>query len=215
MAMSGFGGSGHLVVKNGPRAGDRVEVASEITIGRRDVDLALPDDLVSRRHAVVRPQGDVLEVEDLQSRNGTWVAGRRIDGPVRLAHATQLRVGVTEIEVELPVAEPDATRVAARPPEARDATRVRADGGATAVGVRPATAARAGAEAPVAAAAPRPVAERSAEAAASAPPPDPFTAGAAGARRRAAATRSLSAALVVTLVIVATAVALVIYFSQR
>jgi diguanylate cyclase (GGDEF)-like protein len=49
------------------------------------VDLHLPDDCVSRRHAEVRVAGPgLLRVRDLGSRNGTWVRGRRVRS--RLLH---------------------------------------------------------------------------------------------------------------------------------
>ena len=48
-------------------------------IGRAvDNDIVVDDPLVSRRHAVLRPTGDGLEIEDLRSHNGTFVNGRRI-----------------------------------------------------------------------------------------------------------------------------------------
>ena len=83
----------------GPLAGQRVEVASALVLGRQ-ADLVVDDPQVSRRHAVVRPAGDALEVEDLGSLNGTWVNGARIDGPTRLAPGDQVRVGDTSFEVE-------------------------------------------------------------------------------------------------------------------
>jgi pSer/pThr/pTyr-binding forkhead associated (FHA) protein len=87
----------------GPLAGQRVEVASALVLGRQ-ADLVVDDPQVSRRHAVVRPAGDALEVEDLGSLNGTWVNGARIDGPTRLAPGDRVRVGDSSFEVEGPPA---------------------------------------------------------------------------------------------------------------
>jgi DNA-binding winged helix-turn-helix (wHTH) protein len=48
---------------------------------------------VSRRHACISvgPQGAVLE--DLKSRNGTFVNGRRIDGPTKIDHGALIGLG--------------------------------------------------------------------------------------------------------------------------
>lgn len=48
---------------------------------------------VSRRHACISigSQGAVLE--DLKSRNGTFVNGRRIDGPTKIDHGTLIGIG--------------------------------------------------------------------------------------------------------------------------
>ena len=84
----------------GPLAGRRVEVTSALVLGRQAADLVIEDPQVSRRHASVRPAGDALEVEDLGSRNGTWVNGARVGGVTRLAPGDQVRLGDTVLEVE-------------------------------------------------------------------------------------------------------------------
>jgi len=84
-------------------------------IGRGEVDLVIEDPELSRRHAVVRPADGGVAVEDLGSRNGTWVNGRRIAGSVLLAETSTLRLGTSEIRID--VAPPGATvvREVARP----------------------------------------------------------------------------------------------------
>ncbi|HZJ62899.1 MAG TPA: sigma-54-dependent Fis family transcriptional regulator, partial [Kofleriaceae bacterium] len=55
-----------------------IQPGAEIVIGRGDhVDVDVHDESVSRRHARLRV-GDPLRIEDLGSRNGTFVAGRRL-----------------------------------------------------------------------------------------------------------------------------------------
>jgi two-component system response regulator AtoC len=54
-------------------------------LGRgRECDLEIPDDSVSRRHVAFHP-GFPLQVEDLGSHNGTFVAGRRLEPGERVA----------------------------------------------------------------------------------------------------------------------------------
>jgi hypothetical protein len=68
---------------------------SMITVGRTDNnDLPLPDITVSRFHAFFRHTpavagaGDRLELGDAGSRNGTWLAGRRLPGKGALQSIT-------------------------------------------------------------------------------------------------------------------------------
>lgn len=68
-------------VMNGPREGQKIEVADaqEYVFGRdaESADIVLQDDLVSRRHAKVRRDWSGTHVEDLDSRNGIKVNKKR------------------------------------------------------------------------------------------------------------------------------------------
>lgn len=55
--------------------------------------------LVSRRHASITIGADSMSVEDLGSRNGTFVNGERLIGPRPLGHADEIRIGHTRIVV--------------------------------------------------------------------------------------------------------------------
>ena len=58
----------------------------DVTFGRsRGATVHVESEKVSRMHARVRRTGDVIEVEDLGSRNGTRVNGDKIDGVRRVA----------------------------------------------------------------------------------------------------------------------------------
>ncbi len=52
---------------------------------------------VSRHHAKITVQAGRAILEDLGSRNGTQVGGRRIEGPVELAQGDKIEVGPEEI----------------------------------------------------------------------------------------------------------------------
>ncbi|MBL69284.1 MAG: hypothetical protein CMO74_12705 [Verrucomicrobiales bacterium] len=99
-----------------------VEVAKpEAIIGRANeeqpVDLDLSDDLaVSRRHARVWVDDGACWVEDLKSRHGVMVNDEKIDGPAKLGKADKLRIGSTQLRVQLQVVmkKPAPTRKPAR-----------------------------------------------------------------------------------------------------
>ena len=70
----------HLVVLVGHAMGRRYRLADEMVVGRgADSPIEILDDGVSRRHCALRRNGTGWEIEDLSSRNGTYVNGDRID----------------------------------------------------------------------------------------------------------------------------------------
>jgi class 3 adenylate cyclase len=100
-----------ILVKEGPLAGQRLEVAPEVVLGRGNADVVIEDPQISRRHALIRAVDGVFEIEDLDSLNGTWVNGSRIDSAVRLEPGDVVRLGATVLAVEgppVPVAPPPA-----------------------------------------------------------------------------------------------------------
>jgi pSer/pThr/pTyr-binding forkhead associated (FHA) protein len=67
---------------------------AEVTFGRsRAATVMVDHDSVSRLHARVRRRGELVEVEDLGSRNGTRVDGARIAVATVLAAGGEVRVG--------------------------------------------------------------------------------------------------------------------------
>jgi pSer/pThr/pTyr-binding forkhead associated (FHA) protein len=105
-----------LEIVEGPEAGRRIELAGALELGR-DPGLggSLPlDELVSRRHTRVTPVDDGARIEDLDSRNGTFVDGDQIFDPAHLAVGGQLLVGVTLLELR-PAAEIAAGMTSVRP----------------------------------------------------------------------------------------------------
>jgi DNA-binding winged helix-turn-helix (wHTH) protein len=62
-----------------------------------DVDVRLPSPSVSHRHAKLAIAGEIATLEDLRSKNGTHLRGRRITEPVRLMDGDRIRMGGVEI----------------------------------------------------------------------------------------------------------------------
>jgi DNA-binding winged helix-turn-helix (wHTH) protein len=58
-----------------------------------DVDIHLEHGSVSRRHARISVRGSKAVLEDLHSRNGTFVGGRRVESPVELRDGDVIGLG--------------------------------------------------------------------------------------------------------------------------
>jgi hypothetical protein len=68
--------------------------AGEFVVGRSsECNLALDDARVSRRHARFVVTSDSVRVEDLGSRNGVHIDGRRITGLEELKHLSRVTIG--------------------------------------------------------------------------------------------------------------------------
>lgn len=71
--------------------------APQTLIGRaKDVDLCIPDNYLSGKHARILVVHNFYHIEDLDSRNGTWVNGERVTF-MRLAHMDVIRLGQTNL----------------------------------------------------------------------------------------------------------------------
>ncbi len=82
--------------------GARFPLVSQITIGRGVENMiALEDNLVSRRHAVIQKIKDAYFVRDMGSRNGTFVNGAPVPqgNYVKLAAKDLITVGRTELRI--------------------------------------------------------------------------------------------------------------------
>lgn len=88
-------GAALLVVRRGPDLGARFLLDQEVTIAGRhpNVDIFLDDVTVSRKHAQFTRVGTEFRVKDLGSLNGTFCAGKRIDGEYRLEDGIEVQVG--------------------------------------------------------------------------------------------------------------------------
>lgn len=84
-----------------PAEGDPFDyelVQDSIIVGRSSTaDLALSDPFLSRHHAKLSRNGQALRVEDLGSRNGTFVNDTRIEGPTELKPGDVVRLSASSI----------------------------------------------------------------------------------------------------------------------
>ena len=87
-----------LVIIRGPGAGRDVTLGAETVVGRAtDVEIPVEDAGASRRHCRVRMQGQFWVLEDLGSRNGTYVNGKRAEQAVPLREGDVIRIGTVEL----------------------------------------------------------------------------------------------------------------------
>jgi len=86
-----------LIAQTGPLEGQRWKIKSEMILGRgTDCDIIIPQRQVSRHHAKVSPGPDGAIIEDLDSKNGTFVNGRLIKGPVTLRDGDELKISLAQ-----------------------------------------------------------------------------------------------------------------------
>ena len=90
-----------LIVASGKSAGRAITIKRDkLLIGRaEECDVRPLSEDVSRRHCAVIVGPAAVWVEDLRSRNGTFVNDRRIEGKVEVKHGDVIRVGVLELKV--------------------------------------------------------------------------------------------------------------------
>ena len=90
-----------LVVASGKSAGRSIALKhGKLLIGRaEECDVRPLGEEVSRRHCAVVEESGSVTVEDLKSRNGTYVNGVRIGAKVTVADGDIVRVGPLELKV--------------------------------------------------------------------------------------------------------------------
>lgn len=64
-----------------------------------ELSICLDSTTVSRRHARIRVEGGEATLEDLNSKNGTFLNGRRIESPALLSHGDEIRLGSLRLEI--------------------------------------------------------------------------------------------------------------------
>lgn len=87
-------GSALLIVRRGPNSGARFLLDTGVTTAGRhpDADIFLDDVTVSRRHAEFVRTGTSFEIRDLNSLNGTYFDGTRIDS-AQLRDGAEVQIG--------------------------------------------------------------------------------------------------------------------------
>ncbi len=86
-----------VLADSGPLKGLQWLVNSELIIGREErCDIVIPDRQVSRQHARIYPSNEDVFLEDLGSKNGTYLNSQRIVNPQQLHEGDEIRIAFTQ-----------------------------------------------------------------------------------------------------------------------
>lgn len=112
-----------LIVASGKSAGRSITLKhGKLLIGRAEECGIRPlGEEVSRRHCVMIEEAGAVTVEDLKSRNGTYVNGVKITAKVTVADGDIVRVGPLELKVSCAAPAPAAPTAPAAPAAAAPA----------------------------------------------------------------------------------------------
>ncbi|MBI5534675.1 MAG: FHA domain-containing protein [Deltaproteobacteria bacterium] len=70
-----------------------IALGDEVSIGRSDATIVMPSPVLSRKHLELKQSDQGPIVCDLQSRNGTLLAGARLAGPIAVGAGLDLKLG--------------------------------------------------------------------------------------------------------------------------
>jgi predicted Zn finger-like uncharacterized protein len=86
-----------LAVVEGPARGQVFRLSkARVVLGRSGADIVLYDPEVSRKHCAIEVHGCAATLIDLQTTNGTFVAGKSIQ-KCQLQHLSKFRIGATTL----------------------------------------------------------------------------------------------------------------------
>lgn len=124
-----------LIANNSSLDGQQWVITDTLLIGRdASCDVVIPDRQVSRQHARITKTGAIVMIEDLGSKNGTYLNGQVLTEAKQLVEADEITVAFTQNFLFL---SSDATMpLSGIPPELMSAFRLRLDVNAKRVWVR-------------------------------------------------------------------------------
>ncbi len=124
-----------LIANNSSLDGQQWVITDTLVIGRdASCNVVIPDRQVSRRHARITKSGAIVMLEDLGSKNGTYLNGQPLTEPRQLVEADEITVAFTQNFLFL---SSDATMpLSGIPPELMSAFRLRLDESSKRVWVR-------------------------------------------------------------------------------
>ena len=82
-------------------ANKKISFSGQISIGRgKENDVVLDDIYVSHHHAVISPVRNLYQIEDLQSRNHTYINGNVLNGKAFLQNGDIIKIGCVTFRFE-------------------------------------------------------------------------------------------------------------------
>ncbi len=89
-----------LSIVHGPETGKSYLLGETTRLGRAlDNDIHIPDTQTSRYHAIIEHRENGYVIRDLDSTNGTFVNGKRVDREMELHIGDAITVGKTRFIV--------------------------------------------------------------------------------------------------------------------
>ena len=124
-----------LIANNGPLNGQQWIIDGTLVIGRdAECDIVIPDRQVSRQHARITKGTKGIILEDLGSKNGTFLNNQVVSEPIKLVEADEIAIALTQTFLFL---SSDATMpLSDLPPEISQVFRLRLDESSRRVWVR-------------------------------------------------------------------------------
>ena len=122
-----------LIAQAGPLEGQRWKIKAPLTLGReKDCQIIIPLRQVSRHHSRVSPSPDGALIEDLGSKNGTYLNGSLVQEPAILTDGDEIQISLAQHFIFL---SSDATMPLESLPLEMQKRRLRVDAGARRVWV--------------------------------------------------------------------------------
>lgn len=88
-----------IVIKEGKNKNDLFTITKrETIIGRKEADIIIDDGKISKKHSKLTISGRRVEIEDLNSTNGTYLNGERIK-KAPLKNLDEITIGSTKLSV--------------------------------------------------------------------------------------------------------------------
>jgi adenylate cyclase len=98
------------LILTSPEGQQTVTLASRNSLGRHpDSTIQILDKIVSKEHCRIALEGDTWVLEDLDSLNGTFLNGSRLNGKRPLVHGDEFSLGATRARFELDTRERTST----------------------------------------------------------------------------------------------------------
>lgn len=86
-----------LIAQAGPLEGQRWKINVPLTLGReKDCHIIIPLRQVSRHHSRVSPSPDGAIIEDLGSKNGTYLNGNLVQEPTILTDGDEIQISLAQ-----------------------------------------------------------------------------------------------------------------------
>lgn len=86
-----------LIAQAGPLEGQRWIINTTLLVGRdRNCDIIIPLRQVSRQHTQIAPSPDGAILQDLGSKNGTYLNGNLVDEPTHLTDGDEIQISLAQ-----------------------------------------------------------------------------------------------------------------------